>query len=164
MSDITLRLATEADLPAINDIYNHYVGFCTCTYQETPEPIEGRRAWFARHGEKHPVVVALIDDEIVGWGSLSTFHERSAFRFTVEDSIYVKESAQGRGVGRTLIYDLIDRAKQAGHRNIIALIDSLQTGSLTLHERAGFERVGHLKRVGIKFGKWLDMIYMQKPL
>lgn len=164
MNDITLRLATEADLPAVNDIYNHFVRVCTCTYQETPEPMEGRRAWFARHGEKHPVVVALIGDEVVGWGSLSPFHERSAFRFTVEDSIYVKESAQGHGVGRALITDLIERARQLEYRNMVALIDSLQSGSLALHTRAGFEKVGHLRRVGLKFGKWLDMIYMQKAL
>jgi phosphinothricin acetyltransferase len=85
---ITLRPATADDLTAINDIYNHYVLHSKCTYQETPEPIEGRRQWFSEHRSQHPVIVAEAGGQVVGWGSLSAYHARSAFRHTVENSIY----------------------------------------------------------------------------
>ena len=92
----TIRPATRADLPAINDIYNHYVVHSTCTYQETPEPIEGREAWFERHGATHPITIAEMDGAIVGWASLSPYHARSAYRFTVENSVYVDHRYQRR--------------------------------------------------------------------
>ncbi len=110
------------------------------------------------------MVVAEIDGKVVGWGALSKFHPRSAYRYTVEDSIYIHPGAQGRGLGRLMIEDLIRRGRATGHRSIIAAVDSLQVGSLSLHERTGFTRVGHLNRVGLKFGKWLDVIYLQLEL
>jgi phosphinothricin acetyltransferase len=161
MSEITIRLATPADLVAINDIYNHFVLTCTCTYQEESEPIESRRAWFERHGANHPVTVATIDGQVVGWGSLSPYHPRSAYRFTVENSLYLHHEFQGRGIGSLLLKDLIERARALGHRAIIAGIDSLQSGSLALHTKFGFQQVGHLRQVGFKFGRWLDVIYME---
>src|SRR5262245_1702809 len=94
-----IRLATEADLVAINDIYNHYVRSSTCTYQEESEPIESRREWFKRHGQQHPVTVAQIDAQVVGWGSLSPYHTRTAYRFTVENSVYVRHDMQRQGIG-----------------------------------------------------------------
>ena len=84
-----VRPASEADLAAINDIYNHYVLHSTSTYQEEPETMEGRRRWFAQHGTAHPVIVAELNGEVVGWGSLSAYHPRSAYRRTVENSVYV---------------------------------------------------------------------------
>jgi len=120
----TIRVATTDDLPAINDIYNHFVRTCTCTYQEVPDTLADRTAWFARHGERYPVVVAVVDDVVAGWGSVSPFHERSAFRTTVEDSIYVAPAHQGLGLGRLLLSDLIDRSKSLGHQQMIAAIDS----------------------------------------
>src|SRR5580693_8200181 len=98
-----IGLAAEADLAAINDIYNHYVLHSTCTYQEEPEPIERRRDWFAHHGVPHPIIVAEAEGEVVGWGSLSAFHARSAYRRTVEDSIYVHHEQQRRGIGSLLL-------------------------------------------------------------
>jgi len=159
-----LRDATPDDLEAINEIYNHFVGYCTCTYQEKPESIEDRRHWFASHDAQHPVLVGEIDGKVVGWASLSRFHARSAYRYTVEDSIYIHPIAQGKGLGRMMIEELIRRARALGHRSMVAGIDALQEGSLALHERAGFVRVGHLKQVGFKFGRWLDVIYMQLEL
>src|SRR5215213_7135688 len=85
---VVIRPATADDLGDINDIYNHYVLHSSATYQEAPEPIEGRRAWFARHGPSHPVTVAEVGGRVVGWGSLSPFHARSAYRNTVENSVY----------------------------------------------------------------------------
>lgn len=164
MGTVAIRLAVDADLAAINEIYNHYVGISTCTYQEQPDSLEAREQWLARHGAKHPVTVAVLDDRIVGWGSLSPFHTRSAFRHTVESSVYVDHRFHRRGIGLALLEDLINRARHAGHHTIIAAIDSTQTPSLTLHERFGFVRVAHLKEVGFKFGKWLDVIDLQLML
>jgi L-amino acid N-acyltransferase YncA len=159
-----IRAASEADLPAINDIYNYYVLHSTATYQEEPEPMEGRRAWFARHGAAHPVTVAELDGEVVGWASLSRYHVRSAYRRTVENSVYVRQDCHRRGVGRALTVDLIARARALGHHAIIAGIDAEQAGSVALHESLGFVRVGHLRQVGFKFGRWLDVIYAQLVL
>lgn len=156
-----IRPAREADLSAINEVYNHYVLHSTATYQEEPEPMEGRRAWFARHGPAHPVTVAELDGEVVGWASLSPYHPRSAYRRTVENSIYVRHDRHRRGVGRALGIDLIGRAGAAGHHAIIAGIDADQSASLALHESLGFVRVGYLRQVGFKFGRWLDVIYAQ---
>lgn len=156
-----IRLATEADLSAINDIYNHFVLHSTATYQEGPESMEGRRAWFARHGAAHPVTVAESDGEVVGWASLSPYHARSAYRMTVENSVYVRHDRHRRGIGRGLLADLVARARELGHHAIIAGIDGEQAGSLALHEAMGFVRVGHLRQVGFKFGRWLDVIYAQ---
>jgi L-amino acid N-acyltransferase len=156
-----IRLATESDLVAINDIYNHYVFHSTCTYQETPEPIEARREWFAHHGDQHPITVAMLDDSVVGWGSLSAFRERSAYRFTVENSVYIHHEFHRRGIGTAVLADLLDRARQIGHHAIIAGIDGEQAASVALHSRFGFVTVSHLKEVGFKFDRWLDVIYMQ---
>ena len=157
----TIRPATRADLPAINDIYNHYVVHSTCTYQETPEPIEGREAWFDRHGAAHPITIAEMDGAIVGWASLSPYHARSAYRFTVENSVYVDHRHQRRGIGDALLADLVHRARSLGHRTIIAGIDASQTASVAIHAKHGFEKVGHLRQVGFKFERWLDVVYMQ---
>lgn len=157
-----IRLAREEDLGAINDIYNYYVAHSTCTYEETAESLEGRRRWLAEHGEKHPAVVAELDGRIVGWGSLSGFRERSGYRFTVENSVYVHPEFQRRGIGAMILQDLIERGRRLGHRAMMALIDAEQAGSVRLHERFGFEEVGRLREVGFKAGKWLDVIYMEK--
>jgi L-amino acid N-acyltransferase YncA len=160
-SAITIRLATADDLPAINDIYNHYVLNSTCTYQEVPETMEGRKKWFEHHGGKHPVTVAVLDGQIVGWGSLSTFHSRSAYRFAVENSVYLDHRFLGQGIGSLVLKDLIDRAKALGHHTIVAGADAEQAASLALHRKLGFVEVAHFKQVGFKFGRWLDVIYMQ---
>jgi len=157
----SVRPATEADLVAINDIYNHYVLHSTCTYQEEPEPIEGRRQWFAHHDAQHPIIVAETDGRVVGWGSLSAYHARSAYRRTVENSVYVHHERHRRGIGSALLNNLIDRARALGHRAIIAGIDAEQAASVGLHARFEFQKVGQLKQVGYKFGRWLDVIYME---
>jgi L-amino acid N-acyltransferase YncA len=170
-SAVTVRPAVAADLPAINDVYNHYVLHSTATYQEEPEPMAARVAWFARHGPGHPVTVAVDAagtfgprDAVVGWASLSPYHPRSAYRFTVENSVYLRPYACGRGVGTTLLADLLARARAAGHRSVVALIDADQPASVALHRRFGFTDAGHLRQVGFKFGRWLDVVHMQLML
>lgn len=158
---MNLREARTDDLDAINAIYNHYVEHSTCTYQETPEPIEGRREWFRRHDAAHPVIVAEVEGQVVGWGSLSAYHARSAYRFTVEDSVYVADAFRGRGIGSALLRNLIDRARALGHHAVIGGIDASQAASVALHTRYGFVEVGRLSQVGRKFDQWLDVIYME---
>ena len=164
MSAPTIRLATPADLPAINAIYNHYVLHSTCTYQEEPSTVQERAAWFAAHGPKFPVTVAERDGEVVGWGSLSRFHPRSAYRLTVENSVYVRHDIHRQGIGATLLGDLVERARSAGHHSVLALIDSEQRGSITLHEKFGFVEVARLREVGFKFARWGDVVYLQRML
>jgi L-amino acid N-acyltransferase len=158
---VTTRPATETDLGAINDIYNHYVHHSTCTYQEEPESLESRREWFHHHGEEHPVIVAVMAGKVVGWGSLSAYRARSAYRRTVENSIYIHHHHHRRGLGSLVLQELIRRARQLGHHAVIAGIDADHAASVALHTRAGFEKVGHLKQVGFKFDRWLDVIYME---
>lgn len=156
-----VRPATAEDLPAINAIYNHYVEASTCTYQTEPDSLESRRAWFSEHGAAHPVIVVERSGVVVAWGSLSPFRRRSAYRFTVEDSTYVRHDLQGQGLGSLVLVNLIQRAREAGHHTVIAGISADQTPSLRLHQKFGFTPVAHLKEVGFKFGQWLDVVYLQ---
>lgn len=164
VGDITIRPATVADLEAINAIYNHYVLHSTCTYQTEPETAADRRAWFDHHGPMHPVVVAEAAGEVLGWGSLSPFHPRAAYRHTVENSVYVRHDAHRRGIGGGLLGHLILLAQEIGHHAIIGGIDGQQAASLALHAKYGFVQVGQLREVGFKFGRWLDVFYVQRML
>ena len=156
-----IRLAREADLPAINALYNHYVEHCTCTYQITPETPEARLAWFRNHDPHHPVTVAELDDNVVGWASLNAFHPREAYARTVENSVYIRHDRQRRGIGRALLVDLIVRARFLRHHTILALISADQPGSIALHEAQGFVKAGHMRQVGWKFDRWLDVVTYQ---
>jgi phosphinothricin acetyltransferase len=160
----SLRDATVEDLPAVDAIYNHYVTTSTCTYQYEPNPLGARQAWFAGHGPSHPVIVAVDGDEIIGWGSLSSFREREGYRFTVEDTVYVDHRHHRRGVGRAIVVELIARARRLGHRTIIAGVSAEQTGSVALHQALGFVEVARFREVGFKFDTWLDVIFLQLML
>jgi phosphinothricin acetyltransferase len=157
----TIRLARGGDLAPINDIYNYFVLHSTCTYQEEPESLESRRTWFDRHGPKHPITVAELDGRVVGWGALSPFHVRSAYRFTVENSVYVDHQHHRSGIGDSVLADLIVRARALNHRTIVAGIDASQEASIAIHAKHGFAKMGHLVEVGRKFDRWLDVVYMQ---
>ncbi len=160
----TIRLATRADLAAINAIYNHYVRTSTCTYQLVPETDEARAQWFERHGVSHPITVHEQGSIIDGWGSLSPFRPRDGLRQTVEDSIYVHHEHQRRGIGGALLSDLVARGRAAGHHAMIAGISAEQEGSIELHRRHGFVQVGLLREIGRKFDRWLDLAYWQLVL
>ena len=160
-SEILIRLASVEDLAAVNEIYNYYVLNSTCTYQEAPSSTGERRRWFDAHDARHPIVVAECGDEIVGFGALSPFRERSAFGFTVEDAVYVRHDRTGRGIGGEILTDLIQRARAIGLHAIIAVIDAEQAGSIGLHEGHGFVRCGELRGVGFKFGRWLNCVYLE---
>jgi phosphinothricin acetyltransferase len=159
-----LRAATEADLPAINDICNHYVRTSPAIFQLEPFSADERAQWFAEHDERHPIVVAVDDGEIIGWASLSRWNGRGAYRFTVEDSVYVRAGQHGRGVGRALLHALLLRAAELRHHTVLAIIEAEQAPSIALHARAGFERVGQLREVGFKMGAWRDVVFMQRRI
>lgn len=159
-----LRPATEADLPAINEIYNHYVLHSTATYQTVPSTAEERLEWFLVHGEKHPVIVVEEEGRVVGWGSLSRFHPRAAYENSVEDSVYLHHEWLGRGLGSLVLGELLRLARELGHHTVLGGADSEQTASIALHTKFGFVKVSHLKEVGYKQGRWLDVIWMQKML
>jgi len=165
MSAPAIRIATLEDLGAIDAIYNHYVRTATCTWQYEPLPEAERRAWFDAHGERHPLTVALGGDgAVVGWACLSVYNKRDGYRFTVENTLYVHPDHHRRGIGRALLADLIERARALGHRNIIAGVSGDQEASLALHRAHGFVECGRMKEIGVKFGKWLDVVYLQKVL
>jgi L-amino acid N-acyltransferase len=161
----SIRLATAADLPAISEIYNYYVLRSTCTYQLEPETLADREAWFRSHPpDKYPVTVAEVDGQIAGWGSLSKFRDRAAYDPTVEASVYIRHVLHRRGLGRAILIDLIDRARQIGFHSLIGGASADQTASVALQESLGFTRVALFKQVGYKFGQWLDVVFMQLML
>lgn len=164
MPALTIRPATPADAAAISAIYNHSVVCSTATYQEVPESLLDRQAWLAAHGPNHPVLVAEVDGTVAGWASLSPFHSRSAFRHTVESSVYIAEPFHRQGLARALMLDLLARARPAGHHVVLAIISADQTPSIRLHESLGFRIAGHLHEVGRKFDRWLDLVTMELKL
>jgi phosphinothricin acetyltransferase len=178
---LSIRLATIADLAAINDIYNHYVPLTTTSYDTAPSTLEDRRKWFAGREPIHPVTVALLDDApapsppasslqspaspvVVGWGSLHTWRSKSGYRTTVENSVYVHPDHLRIGVGSAILADQITRARELGLHVIVAGIDSEQLPSLALHYKHGFREVGRFPQVGRKFDRWLEAIFMQLTL
>jgi L-amino acid N-acyltransferase len=163
-AELRVRCATEADLPVVRKIYHHYVLTSTCTFQLEPETDTERLAWFQGRSDKHPVTVAEVDGEVVGWGSLSRWKERAAYDRSVEASVYVAADRHRRGIGRVLLLDLLDRARALGHHVVIGGACTEHPASIALQESVGFERVGCFREVGFKFGRWLDVLWLQKVL
>ena len=159
-----VRPATHSDLPAIHAIYNEAVIHTTASYDYEPRPFDYRTAWFENHEAlRLPVFVAIDEQaEVLGWSSLSRYHERKGYQFTVENSVYVAANQRGRGIGTLLMPPLIQSAGDLGLHAIIAAIDAENESSVRLHRRFGFEIVGRFKQVGFKFDRWLDVIYMQR--
>jgi L-amino acid N-acyltransferase len=160
----TLRPATVADLPAISAIYNHSVFTSTCTFALEPETLVEREAWFAGRSAAHPVIVAEADGEVVAWASLSAWNKREGYASTAEWSVYVRDDWQRRGLASAMLGELVRLAKAAGLRTVIGGVSADQTASLELHRKHGFVPVAHFREVGFKFGRWLDVIYLQLML
>jgi L-amino acid N-acyltransferase YncA len=162
---VMIRPAAEADLPAILAIYNDAVLNTTAIWNETSVDIENRRAWFAaRRAANFPVLVADIDGTVVGYGSFGDFRPFEGYRVTVEHLLYVAAGARGRGWGAALLSALIDEAKKLEKRAMVGGIDAANAPSLALHRKFGFAEVGRLPGVGTKFGRPLDLVFMQKTL
>jgi phosphinothricin acetyltransferase len=160
---IIVRPATHADLPAILEIYNDAVLHTTASYDYEPRTLENRVAWFEDHQKSNYPVFVAVDEagHAAGWSSLSRFHDRFGYRFTTENSVYVAADQRGKGIGKLLLAPLIESARTQGLHAIIAVIDAQNEASLRLHARFGFEKVGHFKQTGFKFGRWLDVVYME---
>lgn len=159
-----IRRAQVPDAAAIAEIYNEAIATTTATFDTEPKSIEERIRWLQSHDERHPVLVAELDGEIVGWASLTAWSDRAAYGDTVETSFYVHSSHRGRGIGRKLQVALIEEAQRLGFHTLIARITDGSAESIHLHETTGFVHVGTLKEVGRKFGKLLDVHVLQKML
>lgn len=161
-----IREAEAADLPEIQSIYAHHVLHGTGTFEEVPptvEEVEARLAAVAARGGSW--LVAEDATGILGYAYYAQFRDRSAYRYCVEDSVYVREDVRGQGVGKALVARLLAVAEARGIRQMVAVIgDSENVGSIGVHASLGFARVGTLRAAGLKFGRWLDVIYMQRSL
>jgi L-amino acid N-acyltransferase YncA len=163
---ILIRPAEPRDLPAVTRIYAHSVLHGTASFEiEPPDEAEITRRFDALRMGGFPYLVAEIDGAVAGYAYAGPYRARPAYRFTVEDSVYIAPEAQGRGIGRALLERLLSESEQRGYRQMIAVIgDSAQTPSIRLHEAAGFRHIGTFAAVGFKFGRWLDSVLMQKEL
>jgi phosphinothricin acetyltransferase len=165
--EYTLRPAEPVDLPHIREIYNYYVANSTVTFDEDPMTLAEWRDKFAYLSRlKMPFIVAESPaGQILGYALVSPWRQKAAFRFTVENSIYLGAASTGKGLGRVLLGDLIMRAKAAGLKEIIAVVaDQGADASVKLHREFGFEEIGRMGKVGYKFERWLGTILLQKSL
>ena len=159
------RLAEPRDAEATRDIYNLEVVEATVTFDLVPRSPADQRAWIAEHSGGHPAIVAVDDaDEVRGFASLSPFRPRPAYAPTVEDSVYVHRESRGHGIGELLLRDLLTLATDNGFHSVMARIVGGHDTSIALHQKCGFEQVGIEREVGRKFGKWLDVVLMQRML
>lgn len=163
---ILVRDSLPGDLPEIHQIYAHHVRHGAASFEEIPPDIDElarRREEVRRRGL--PYIVAELDGEVAGYAYASPYRARSAYRYSLEDSVYVRNGFAGRGLGRMLLSEVIASCEAGGWRQMIAVIgDSGNTASIALHARLGFERTGTLHSVGYKFGKWVDSVLMQRAL
>ena len=159
---VKTRLATPEDAEAIRTIYNREVLGSTVTFDLVPRTLDDQLAWLDEHSGAHPAVVAVDGDgQVCGFGSLSPWRPRPAYRTTVEDSVYVDPDYQGQGVGRAILSELVSLAGAHGFHAVIGRIVGGHEASIGLHRACGFDQIGVEREVGRKFGKWLDVVLMQ---
>jgi L-amino acid N-acyltransferase YncA len=163
---VSLRLATAADAGALAAIYAPHVRTGTATFElEPPDAAEMERRWRDVTGRGLPYLVAVSDGEVLGYAYAAPYRPRAAYRFTLEDSLYLRDDARGKGIGRALLSALIDASERVGARQMIAVIgDSANAASIGVHAALGFRHVGMLASVGNKFARWLDVVLMQRTL
>jgi phosphinothricin acetyltransferase len=168
MAGVLIRDATERDIPSITDIYNASILTRTVIWTETLATYEQRAQWFQRQrGAGFPVLIAEDAGEVVGYTSYEHFRGEGkwpGYRGTVEHTIHVREGYWGRGIGRTLIGELVERARAAGIHVMVGAIDGDNEDSLHFHERLGFVEVARMPQIGQKFGRWLNLVLMQRIL
>jgi len=163
---VLLRAAVAGDLPALREIYGWHVCNGAASFEEqVPSPEEFERRWRSIEDIGLPYLVACREGAPIGYAYAGPYRPRSAYRFSVEDSIYLDPAATGRGIGRLLLAAVIDAATRAGKRQMLAVIgDSGNAASIALHRRLGFTTVGTFQAVGFKFGRWVDSVLMQRAL
>jgi phosphinothricin acetyltransferase len=173
MTPILVRPATEDDLPALTDIYNHYVVTTPITFDLQPLTVDERRAWFVEHsrGGRHRLLVATEDNvgnvgrgQAIGYASSSRFRSKAAYDTTVESSVYCRADIVGRGIGTALYRALFDLLKDEDINRIVAGVTLPNPASIALHERCGFRQVGALSSVGRKFDRYWDVAWFERPL
>jgi phosphinothricin acetyltransferase len=158
----SIRTAARADVAGILAIYNHAVLHTTASYDYEPSTLEERTAWYEAHvRERLPILVAEDGDSIVGWSALHAFRPKIGYRYTAENSVYVAAERRRQGIGRALLVPLIHCARELGMHALIAGIDAENTASVQLHAGLGFVQAGHIREVGYKFDRWLDLVFMQ---
>ncbi|MFB9841540.1 GNAT family N-acetyltransferase [Mucilaginibacter ginsenosidivorans] len=161
-SNIIIRDAREEDIQGILDIYNHVILNTTSVYSEQPHTYEMRLGWYNdRINNSFPVFVADAEGQVAGFSSFGHFRVWPCYRYTVENSVYVHTDHRGKGISKLLIQPLIDRAREMGLHAMIAGIDADNQISHNLHRSFGFVEVAHFKEVGYKFGRWLDLKFME---
>lgn len=157
-NQLLIRDASENDLPAILDIYNHSILHTTAVYDYLPHTLEMRTKWFAqKKADMHPVLVAEQEGAVAGFASFGPFRPWAAYHYTVENSVHVHPGYRGQGVGKQLLGTTIERAEKADVHVVIAGIDATNAVSIGLHKSFGFTRAGCFEQVGFKFNRWLDL-------
>jgi len=158
-----IRDAADADLPGILQIYNDAVLHGTAIWNDTPVDLDNRRAWLAeRQSQGFPVLVAVdAQERVLGYATYGSWRPHDGFRHTVEHSVYVRDDQRGAGIGQALMRRLIEHARQAGKHAMVGAIESENRASVHMHQQLGFIHVGQMRQVGCKFGRWLDLTYMQ---
>lgn len=161
-NEIIIREAIKEDLPQILDIYNDVILHTTAVYNYDPHTLEMRTEWFEmKQQQGFPVFVAEDRNTIVGFSSFGTFRAWQAYKYTVENSVYVKSDCRGKGISKMLMKPLIEAAKKLELHAMVAGIDAANEVSLALHKQFGFVEVAHFKEVGYKFNRWLDLVFME---
>jgi L-amino acid N-acyltransferase len=167
---VDIRLAERRDAAGIRAIYNHYVTTSTVIFDLVPRTLDEQIQWIDDHAGGHPALVAVEpadagrEERVVGFGSLSPFRERPAYATTVEDSVYLADGSTGTGIGRRVLVELTRRAEAHGFHSMISRIVGDNDASIRLHASCGFVIVGTEREVGRKFGRWLDVVEMQRML
>lgn len=160
-----VRDAVEPDLPALLAIYNDVIATSTAVYSDNPVTLEDRVSWWeSRIAQQYPVLVAQGDDGVVGFASFGDFRAWPGYRYTVEHSVHVHAEVRAHGVGSALMKALLPRASALGKHVMVGGIDAANAPSIRFHARHGFTQAAHLKEVGHKFGRWLDLVLMQRVL
>lgn len=159
-----IRLAQVSDAEATRQIYNAEVTGSSVTFDLVPRTLPEQEQWLQARSGAHAVLVAVENDEVVGFASLSPYRDRPAYATSVEDSVYVRNDFRGSGTGRALLEALVELATQHGFHTVIARIVGGHEASIALHRSVGFEMVGTEREVGRKFNRWLDVVLMQRML
>lgn len=163
---LAIRDAHLDDMPAVRAIYNDAVLNTTAIWNEQPVDLANREAWFhARQAQRYPILVAVDEaNQVLGYSSFGDWRPFEGFRHTVEHSVYIRADQRGKGLGPLLMRALIERARTCGKHIMVAAIESGNAASIRLHERLGFATTGQMPQVGTKFGRWLDLTFMQLDL
>lgn len=162
--EVQIRPGTVHDAPAIMSLLNALVATTTIDWTETPHTLDGVEAWIAEH---ETVLVAEDDGAVVGLAAYGWFRDvvkRPGYRFTVENTVHVREDRWGTGVGRALVQALVEDARRSGKHTMVAVVDGANEASIRFHERLGFVEVARMPEVGAKFGRWLDLVVLQLRL